>query len=149
MLDAPPIPSETYKKYVTYLELFQKSGWVTPTHKQFIFAKTYLETLDSGLAWRTAGYMSLKRYAPCYRKYKIRAVMNSPVVKLLFNISMVEFAQEMNITGRTMGLHLIEILHNADNVKDQIDAIRELAKVCRVEDIPDYKPHGELLKKTV
>lgn len=123
---APPLDPELIRKYDTYAEFFKAIGKRRPTYKQYVFAKTYLETNDNELAWKTAGYSNIDHYQPHQKRHHYWRIRQSNAVKELFQIAFMEWAIEQQITARGIGNALLNIYEAADNVKDQIAVIREL-----------------------
>ena len=112
-----------------YQGVFVQCGKIPPSPKQFAYVKKYLECGDKKIAYDYAGYASIDRYPPHNQASMLRQISDLQAVKLLQQLAVKEWAMEQQINARALASKALQAYENADNVRDQLNALKFIGRV--------------------
>lgn len=127
--DAPDASPEMVEKYQKYCEFFKELHIQRPTEKQFRFVEHYLKTFDAAAAYKYAGYLELGKTNIHWANRAYWRVFMGSGIQHLLRICMFNWANERQITKQSQADRLLHIANTAEDVKDQLAALKELNKL--------------------
>jgi len=109
-------------------DLFIREGGVTPTPAQFKYAEVYIKTGDQKAAYEAAGFHSVSHLTDRYARLQYAKVRRRKGVKTLLKLLARNWMVKNDVTIESLCDKALQAYYNADNVKDQLSAIRLLAE---------------------
>jgi len=110
-------------------DLFVRTkGASLPTAAQFKYAEVYVATGDQKAAYEAAGFHSVKHLNDRYARLQYAKVRKRKGVRILLKLLARNWMMKHEITVASLCNKALQAYYNADNVKDQLSAIRFLAE---------------------
>ena len=113
----------------TYNHTLVSCGSEPATVKQLKFVNYFLLTGSSLQAYNAAGYRGINQYDTNNRSRKVNQVVRRTVVSNLLKIAMRKWCTENRVTRESLATKALEAYDNADTVRDQLNALKLVAKL--------------------
>ena len=115
--------------YDYYAALFVRNGRTPPTPRQFKFAEYYMKHNDVKAAYYYADYRNIDHLTASGQRYKLRKASVSVGVQTLFKLMTNEWMRRQDVNVNSLCTRALQSYNNADNMKDQLNAIRLMANL--------------------
>ena len=112
-----------------YKQVFVKRGMCPPTMKEFTFARVYLATNNQRIANDAAGYPSVAHLHPDNQMKYTRTIKMQVGIQNLLKFAVKEWYDEQQISVRRICNEALKAYNNADNVRDQLNALKFIARL--------------------
>ena len=124
--EAPSLSGKALVNYNKFSDFIRKIGSQRPTTRQYLFVEAYLDGMSGENAYKAAGYCDISKLYTCQRYSLIRSMIDSPGIQYLMKAALFNWARKREVTANVIADRLLNIVDTADNVKDQLAALKEL-----------------------
>ena len=108
---------------------FSNSGRVPPTPYQFRFVEHYIKHQNAKAAYKYAGYRDMSHLTKCGQRAKLHRITTSYTIQTMLKILTDNWMRANEMNADKLATMTLQAYNNADNMKDQLMALRFLANL--------------------
>lgn len=113
----------------TYNNVLTGEGYGIATPQQLRFVNALIFHGSTSVAYDASGHKDISHYDTNTRSRKVNHAYRRPMVQNLYKIAMRDWCTRARITRESLAAKALEAYDNSDNVREQLEALKLVAKL--------------------